>query len=271
MKKTAFLLVVAALFLANSSHLHAQISNGSFTDGFTGWTVIKGSSGGPQVLTSTAPLSISYNNNNYTGLDVGQVTPPTPPTGTTQALIQGPTSDTTGAYSASAATIETALGTTLASTQGPDDLGADPGTFIPLNGQAIYQTFTTTNATTLSFDYSFQTFDFYPFDEAGYVLNGVYHDLAQPSEDYNSWYNDGPSLTPTLYKNVSLSLNTPGTYTLGFVAYETGTNANSSAYSNATSLFVTDVSVPEPSEWALMLLGGASLILAGRLRSKLLS
>jgi len=61
-EKIAFLLIVGVLILDNTSHLHAQILNGSFTTGdLTHWNTL----GSPVVVT----------------------TGPTPPTGTPQALV----------------------------------------------------------------------------------------------------------------------------------------------------------------------------------------
>jgi len=88
-------------------------------------------------------------------------------------------------------------------------------------------------------------------------LDGVYTPLAIPTLTYLQT----PNPNPTAYTTLSLSLS-PGTHTLGFVAYNTGDNTLSS------SLYVTDVSVPEPSEWMLMLLGSVGLIIARKLRSK---
>ncbi len=240
MKKITFLLVVGALFLGNSSHLRAQIQNGSFATGdLSGWTTVGGSSGGPDVLT---------------GLPTSNL--PAPPMGSTAALVQSENGDT-GATTASAAALDSALGVTLPPTVG-DALSGYPGTHLPVNGQAIYQTFRLSSAATLSFAYSFQSFDSIPFDSTGYVLNGVYNQLASPTEPYYVL----PNPTPTAYTTLSFALN-PGTYTLGFVAYNTGDNTLSS------SLFVTDISVPEPSAWKLIVLACAGLLIVSRLRSKL--
>lgn len=269
MKKIAFSLIVGALFLGNSSQLHAQIINGSFTTGdFTGWNTVGGTSGGPQVLTTSATLP--------TG-----VTPPTPPTGSTQALIQSTDGDDTGATSATVAAIETAfnaadaVNTTYNALILPSTYNDNPslyypytsGPFVPDNGQAIYQTFTLSSEATLTFAYSYQTFDGYPFDSAGYVLDGNYSPLAPPSATpagttppYPS--SDTPNLVPTAYVFVSPITLSAGTHTLGFVAYNTQGPADS------TSLYVTDISVPEPGEWALMLLGAVGLIFARKFRAR---
>src|ERR1035437_6039323 len=112
MKKIAFLLIVGVLILDNTSHLHAQILNGSFTTGdITHWNTL----GSPVVVT----------------------TGPTPPTGTTQALVLSTSGDLTLLISASAAAIDAALGVTLPSTSGTGT--AYPGDHLPVNGQAIYQ------------------------------------------------------------------------------------------------------------------------------------
>ena len=245
MKKIAFSLIVGALFLGNSSHLHAQILNGSFTTGdFTDWNTVGGSSGGPQVVMSG----------------------PTPPLGiTTQAFVQSTDADFSLSISASAATLDAALGVTLPSTTNGGNFLYPPGPFSPTNGQAIYQTFSVGAQATLSFAYSFQTNDYFPYDSTGYVLDGVYTQLASPPPFGTPSPDSAPGFAyGTPYTTLSLMLN-PGTHTFGFVAYNTNDEYSSSA------LYVTDVSAttPEPREWQLMLLGCAGLLLARKFRSKL--
>ena len=87
--------------------------------------------------------------------------------------------------------------------------------------------------------------------------NGVYTQLTQPTLPYY----DTPDPTPTPYSTVSIGLDA-GTYTLAFVAYNTNDHTLSS------SLYVSDIDVPEPSEWVLIALGGMGLVIAGKLRSR---
>src|ERR1700683_5354596 len=240
MKKIVFLLIVGALFVGNGSQLHAQILNGSFSTGdFTDWTTAGGTSSGPTVVTSGA----------------------TPPTGTTAALIQSTDGDSSGAQSAqvgpitTTGTIDEVLGVTLPPTTNSNPL-YDTGTFTPDNGQAIYQTFSVSTASTLTFAYSYQTNDGYPYDSVGYVLDGRYTQLVQ-TPPYPS------SSTPTPYTFVAPLSLSAGPHTLASVAYNTNGRADS------PSLYVTDVStsaVPEPGEWALMILGGLGLLWARKLR-----
>jgi hypothetical protein len=174
----------------------------------------------------------------------------------TEALIQSTDGDFTLSQSASAATLDAALGVTLPATYDGNILDSTYGQSFPaVNGQAIYQTFNLTGQATLSFDFSYQTNDYYPYDSVGYVLDGVYTPLV-----ITPVYTGTTNPTPTAYLSIQPLTLDAGTHTLGFVAYNTG------GHGYSTSLYVTDVSVPEPGEWTLMLLGGLGLILARKLR-----
>jgi len=235
MKKTAFLLVVGALFL-HPTPLPAQIANGSFTDGLTDWITVGGSSSGPEVTTAN----------------------PMPATLGTSALVQSTDEDFTLSQSASAATLNAALGVTLPATYDGDILDSTYGQSFPaVNGQAIYQTFNLTAQATLSFDFSYQTNDYYPYDSVGYVLDGVYTPLVT-----TPIYTGSVNPTPTAYLSILPLTLDAGSHTLGFVSYNPG------GHGYSTSLYVTDITVPEPTEWALMLFGGVGLILARKLRAK---
>jgi len=241
MKKIIFLLVVGVMLLGNVFPLSAQILNGSFTNGFTDWNIVGGSSGEPQVVTSDA----------------------TPPTGSTAALVQSTNEDQSLSISASAATLDAALGVTLPATYDGNILDPTYGQSFPaVNGQAIYQTFTLASEATLSFAYSYQTNDYYPYDATGYVLDGVYTPLVI-TPAYTGAVNSTPTAYAVIPPQPSLVLGA-GSHTLAFVAYNTG------GHSDSTSLYVTDVSttaaVPEPSEWTLMLLACVGLILVRKLR-----
>lgn len=236
MRKPAFLLIFSNILLGAIS-LHAQIVNGSFTEGtngFDGWTLL-----GVPAVVDTVPL---------------------PPFGLTAAQIQSTdTGTTSGAASSSnsvsAAEIDTTLGVTLPQTSGSNPT-QEFGYFSATTGEAIYQTFTLSDAGTLSFDYSYQTNDYHPFDSVGFVLNGTYTELvATPA------YTGSTISTLTPYTNYSIDL-APGTYTVAFVAYNTNDTYSS------TSLFVTDVTVPEPMAWMLILAGLGALALTLRLKSR---
>ena len=227
MNKIVFLLIAGVLALSSSSHLQAQLFNGSFTTAdFTDWQTL----GLPTVVTD----------------------------GSTQADIQSTDQLTNGSASVSATTIEATLGVTLPQTSGIDPHpGSTFGYFDPTNGEAIYQTFALGGAGTLSFSYAYSTDDYYPYDSAGYVLDGVYTTLVNPPV-----YNGG-AISKTGFVNVTLSLNS-GTHTLAFVSYNTNDQYGS------TSLYVTDitatVATPEPSSWALVIVGGVGLVLFRRYR-----
>ena len=172
-------------------------------------------------------------------------------------MIQSTDGDA-GATSASIATIDAALNNGLPSTANSDPL-YPTGTFSPDNGQAIYQTFSLSSEATLTFAYSYQTNDGYPFDSAGYVLDSVYH----PLEITPPYPSTGANLTPMAYTFVSPITLGAGSHTLGFVAYNTDGPADS------TSLFVADVStseVPEPSTWVLLVFGCVGLAFTRKLR-----
>jgi len=168
------------------------ISNGSFETGdFTGWQI----AGTPAVLGD----------------------PPTPPDGNFQALINSTGSDGSGIYAASNAVSAAALNAFLGTTLPPNANGN------PINGEAIQQSLTTTAATTVTFSYSYQSREApgNGYDEAGYVLNGVFHILADTSTPGETMANATGSFAWGLpYKTVSITVG-PGTSTLGFVTYNT--------------------------------------------------
>ena len=139
----------------------AQIVNGSFSNGtLSGWTVL----GTPSVDTSNAPTPGAYD-----------------------ALIQS-TGDDPNENTDSVPT------TTIAAAFGLTDLPSTSGlgvvnnqltniTTPPVNGQAIYQTFTLATTTTITFSTSYFTNDFNPYDSAGYLLEkgsaaGSYTELS---------------------------------------------------------------------------------------------
>jgi hypothetical protein len=119
-------------------------------------------------------------------------------------------------------------------------------TYTPTQGQAIYQDFSLSQTSTLSFEFSYSTFDNFPYDSAGYVLDGVYHQLEQtpPSQQ----------LTPSAYQTVGNIELSAGEHQLAFVSYNTGDDTTS------THLYVTDIEVPEP---ATFILTGIGLVVLG--------
>jgi hypothetical protein len=183
--------------------------------------------------------------------------------------------DGTAADSAPATTIEAALGVTLPNSTDNDVL--DPfeftGPFAPENGQAIYQTLNLTAPATLTFQYSFVTADVFPFDSAGYVLNGTYYELGRPTQTVNPTTGAYPTsyLPPTPYQTVTLNLNA-GSNTLGFVAYNTYEAAYYSVDDTygSTSITVIDVSaeaVPEPNAVSLLVIAVIGFLSLRKLRS----
>jgi hypothetical protein len=223
MRKIAFLLIFGN-FIFGAISLHAQIMNGSFIDGLTGWTSL----GSPQIGADNLPPtgSDALISSTDAGGSPGSPQP------------DSPASDT-------ASDIESILGIT--------SLPAADFDYPPTDGQALYQTFALKTSSTLTFSYSFATNDESPFDSVGYVLNGVYTQIRET----------GPTdPTPTAYTPYLAAINLdPGTYTLGFVAFNTDDN------NGDTSLYVTDVSleaIPEPGTWMLMACGIGALVLGRR-------
>src|SRR5579871_2299380 len=156
--KLGFLLVLLTAGNFASSALRAQIVDGDFSSGGnngfgSAWKLL----GSPAVQQANVPTS-----------------------GSSAALIESTNSSTTdpygpagpvdGANADTATDIENTLGVTLPST---GFLGRDT----PTDGEAIYQTFNAAAATTLSFAWSYATYDESPLDSVGYVLNGVYTEL----------------------------------------------------------------------------------------------
>ncbi len=184
------LLIVTFLAIRVSS---AQtITNGSFETGnFTGWQT----AGAPSVPGS----------------------PPTPALGNFQALINSTGDLAPGVYATTNAVTGSVLNTFLNTTLPANANGS------PTNGEAIQQTFTVTLPSTLTFSYYYQSREAPGdgYDETGYVLNGVFHILADTNTPGQSMANaTGFFVWGLPYQTVSITL-APGTYTLGFVAYNT--------------------------------------------------
>lgn len=220
--------------------LHAQIfADGDFSTGtFTGsgWTLL----GTPTVVSSNPPPSGSLYSAEIQSTDASE---PDTGTGVSTSIIASDLGISSG---------------NLPSTEGTPP-GGEFGIFGPQNGQAIYQTFSLDTAGTLSFEFSYQTADWSPYDSVGFVLDGVYTQLVATPV-----YNPSAPTTPDAYQlyvdPVALGA---GTHTLGFVAYNTGTSDYTSGYSS-TTLYVGDITVPEPGTWVLFGLG--LCVLAVRLK-----
>jgi hypothetical protein len=239
MKKISFLLIFVAL-LGNISQLRAQILNGDFSSGLDNWTSL----GNP----TSGSVGIS------------------PPSGTTEAVIQSTDSTVDPSDAVSVSTIEGTLLVTLPSTSGtpPPSSLVPPGTFSPTNGEAIYQEFTLTTESVLSFAYSYQTNDYSPFDSVGYTL-GTTGSAATYTQLVATPAYSGPGETPqTDYTTLTLTLG-PGEYTLGFVAYNTRDEEGSSTLYIANA----QTTVPEPKEYVLIILGISFLIFARKWRPKI--
>jgi hypothetical protein len=278
MKKTFALLAAIALLGAGMSGAQAQLADGDFTDGGLsgGWTSVGGTAGGATVYAAGATYTITGDGTTYSE------TVPTPLSGDV-VFIQSTDMDGTydsgsltetaqGAQSATAAQLESALGVTLPpSNPGEGEFGyLDLAEYAngnysppPVNGQAITQTFNVTGTETLSFDWSMTTTDIGGFDGIGYSID----DLTTGSASYTQLdapYYDYADPTPTATQTTSIILG-PGTYTLGFAAYNTYDNTTS------TGLLVSDVdlqpeamSTPEPRSWMFGLLACAGLALVYR-------
>jgi len=191
------------------------ITNGSFATGdFTGWQV----SSSPQ------------------GPVVQQGGPPTPVNGNYQALINSTGDQASGIYATSNAVSAVALNTFLNTTLPGNANGS------PVNGEAIQQTFTTTANSTLTFSYSYQSREApgNGYDETGYVLNGVFHILADTSTPGQSTaYAAGFFAWGLPYQTTSITVPA-GTNTIAFVAYNTGnTEAPSGLFINNVSVTTT--------------------------------
>jgi outer membrane autotransporter protein len=212
-------LIVAAVLIVRPASAQS-LTNGSFTTGdFSGWTT----AGTPSVFIGANPAGA----------------PPTPVPGDNQALINSTDTTMSGVYSSvnsvPAATLNTFLDLTVPLP------GTAGGTHVPLNGEAIQQTFTTTGRSRITFLYQYNSREAFGnggdgFDETGYVLNGVFHILADPSTPGQSITTVGGFVFGLPYLQGSVIVG-PGTNTLGFVAYNTGTEISPSG------LFLTDIMI----------------------------
>jgi uncharacterized protein with beta-barrel porin domain len=124
-----------------------------------------------------------------------------------------------------ATALETFLGTTLpASSNGS----------LPFNGEAIQQTFISTGNATVTFSYAYNSRESPTpsadgYDETGYVLNGVFHILADTNTPGQTMMNNDFFVWGLPYQTVTISVG-PGTNTLSFVTYNTGNGSAPSGF-----------------------------------------
>jgi hypothetical protein len=221
MRKFGFLLFLSNLCLCVS--LHAQIVNGSFSTGtFSGWSIL----GNPTI-------------------DSG-----TPPSGAAHGALISTTNTDDIPDSVTYDEIQNSLGVILPST--------NIGTEAPVNGEAIYQTITLTAPSTLTFQYQtlFQDARYPTTDEIGYSLTNTAQ-ITGENPDPGTFYSIDAS-TLDSYTTITSSVIAPGTYILGFIAYNTDDEHG------LTQFEVSEIDVPEPATWMLMV--GAAVLLAGLYR-----
>jgi outer membrane autotransporter protein len=190
MRKTLVFCTILAL-VGGALPASAQIVNPSFETGdFTGWTM----AGNPSVGGA----------------------PPTVPNGNFQALVNSTGLTGTGVYAmanaVNAVALDAFLGITLPATNGP-----------AFNGEAISQTFTLAEPEKLTFDVKYASRELLSnnADGTGYVVNGVYHFIANASTPGQSMA-EGVGFLDSGLPYQTLTINLPaGTNTLAFVAYNT--------------------------------------------------
>ena len=215
-----FLLFFLNIILGSTWSHGDSLVDGDFSNGLTGWTKLADNAAGPYVDSVSNPPSVGGHDAVISSTD-------------------GAGTGSPAAGSASAQSIEDALDIT--------SLPHADFTYAPTDGQAIYQTFTISSQEILTFDYSFATNDETPYDSVGYSLNGTYNQLQAPSTP----------TTPTAYASSGDIALQPGTYTLGFIAF------NTADYNGATNLYVANVDLseaPEPAVWILFAAGIGLLI-----------
>jgi len=172
---------------------------------------------------------------------------------------------------------EAALETTLNLPAGAI-MTALPNSFAPTNGSAIYQTFTGTAGTTLTFDWNFATNETVPsqWDAALYTLqvgSNQAHVFELADTTQSSVVNvvgtgASPFARMTGYKTTSVALPGTGTYTIGFISMQTGDDSVSSAtYIGNVQVGGSPSPTPPPAAWSLVLAGlGFIAIYSGVLR-----
>jgi uncharacterized protein with beta-barrel porin domain len=196
-------LICCALLVGAGLPATAQIINPSFETGdFTGWAT----AGDPAVV-STPPFA-----------------PATIPNGTYTALINSTANPGFGIYATGESTTAAALNTFLQNAYNPTFALPANSYGVATNGEAIQQSFTLAHTERLTFSWKYDSRELLmnDTDSTGYVLNGVYHQLANANTPGQSMANG----VGFLYSGLpweTLTLNLPaGTDTLAFVAYNTG-------------------------------------------------
>jgi hypothetical protein len=141
-----------------------------------------------------------------------------------------------------------------------------PNNFAPTNGSAIYQTFTATAGTTLSFNWNFATNEKIPsqYDAALYTLQ-VGSNPAQVFELADTTQAGvvnvaGTGVSPftmmTGYKTATVVLPSTGTYTVGFISMQTQDDSVASATYIGNVQGGGSISpTPAPAAWSLGLMG----------------
>ncbi len=141
-----------------------------------------------------------------------------------------------------------------------------PNNYAPTNGSAIYQTFTGTAGTLLSFNWNFATNEKIPtqYDAALYSLQvgsnqAQVFELADTTQAGIVNLDAGaasPFATMTGYKTTSVILPSTGTYTIGFISMQTLDDTIASAtYINNVQAGASPSQGPAPAAWSLGLLG----------------
>jgi hypothetical protein len=236
------ILRLALLVLLMGRVASAQITNGSFETGdFTGWT----EDGVPYVSNPAVTTLPSFQSPAL----------PSPISGSYQALLNttgngltsdslyyhifgaGPVNSGDPNNSDTAANLEAFLGSITLPSNGPPP----PATpYAPFDGQAISQTFSVSQSSTLTFSYAYQSREAIQnqYDETGYVLNGVFHVLADtntPGQTAAVVDGNGSFFTHGIpYQTVTVPVSM-GQNTISFVVYNT---SNGSA---PTGIFLDNI------------------------------
>ena len=159
------------------------------------------------------------------------------------------------------ATLETTLHLPAGAIQ-----AALPNNYVPTNGSAIYQTFTATAGSTLSFNWNFATNEKIPsqYDAALYTLQvgsspaQVFElaDTTQAGVVNVAGTGASPFAMMTGYKTTTVVLASTGTYTIGFVSMQTQDDSVASATYISNVQGGSSISAaPAPAAWSLGLLG----------------
>ena len=140
-----------------------------------------------------------------------------------------------------------------------------PNNYVPTNGSAIYQTFSATAGSTLSFQWNFATNEELPtqWDAALYSLQvgtnaaQVFElaDTTQTSVLSQAAGTSSPFTWMTGYKTTTVVLPSTGTYTVGFISMQTGDDSVSSATYVSNVQGGSAPATPAPAGWSLGLLG----------------